>query len=721
MIAKHVAMGSVRKSSFSDLVKYITDPNDKAERVGHIAVTNCHSDRAEVAATEVLNTQAQNKRAISDRTYHLIVSFRPGESPDQATLTAVESRVCAGLGYGEHQRVSAVHHDTDNVHVHIAINTIHPTRYTMHNAHNDFKTLGELCTKLEQEYGLEEDNHVAKRRGAENLAADMESHSGVESLLGWVQRECADQLQAAQSWAELHQAMQENGLRLHERGNGLVVTAEDGTAIKASSIGRDYSKTKLEARLGAFERAAEQAAPPAKQYEPKPFKSRVDTVELYAHYKQEQQDLGTGRTAEWNRARERKNRAIEAAKSTGRLKRAAIKVIPGGWLAKKILYATTSATLKGEIDQINAQYLKERARIAETHQRGTWADWLQAQAMRGDLEALDALRGRPGATGLTRDTIGGDWPASRQATTPADAITKAGTIIYRAGKTAVRDDGARLNVSRGADQAGLAAALRMAAQRYGPAIAVTGSTDFKTRIVQAAVIAAVPIRFADPALELRRLTLLQETTHDSTNRGRASGSGVGRGGPTATRAPGRSGVHPAGRGAAARTSPAGKPNIAGVGRVPPPQATNRLRNLSELGVVQFADRGEVLLQGDVLDRVEHKGIVSDNSVRRDVSGTRPGLTPPPTAAEKYIAEREAKRAKGIVIPRHISYTSINEGLVVFAGLREIDGQSLALLKRNEDIMVLAIDSATARRLQRVKLGESITVTGGVIKPRGRSQ
>ncbi|MGF2043786.1 relaxase/mobilization nuclease domain-containing protein, partial [Staphylococcus aureus] len=28
----------------------------------------------------------------------------------------MEDRICAGLGFAEHQRVSAVHHDTDNLH-----------------------------------------------------------------------------------------------------------------------------------------------------------------------------------------------------------------------------------------------------------------------------------------------------------------------------------------------------------------------------------------------------------------------------------------------------------------------------------------------------------------------------------------------------------------------------------------------------------------------------
>ena len=47
----------------------------------------------------------------------------------------------------------------------------------------------------------------------------MERHAGVESLLGWIKRDCYDQIQGAQSWAELHQVMRTNGLELHERGN----------------------------------------------------------------------------------------------------------------------------------------------------------------------------------------------------------------------------------------------------------------------------------------------------------------------------------------------------------------------------------------------------------------------------------------------------------------------------------------------------------------------
>jgi hypothetical protein len=92
------------------------------------------------------------------------------------------------------------------------------------------------------------------------------------------------------------------------------------------------------------------------------------------------------------------------------------------------------------------------------------------------------------------------------------------------------------------------------------------------------------------------------------------------------------------------------------------------------------------------------------------------------AADKYIAEREDKRAKGFDIPKHSLYNHDNAGPVNFAGVRQIEGQSLALLKHGEEIMVLPVDDATARRLKRVAVGDAVTVTRqGSIKTKGRSR
>ena len=76
-------MKSVRKGGFAALVRYIVDRQHKNERVGTVFITHCQSDQQQVAVTEILHTQVQNVRATSDKTYHLIVSFRAGKQPVQ--------------------------------------------------------------------------------------------------------------------------------------------------------------------------------------------------------------------------------------------------------------------------------------------------------------------------------------------------------------------------------------------------------------------------------------------------------------------------------------------------------------------------------------------------------------------------------------------------------------------------------------------------------------
>jgi hypothetical protein len=61
----------------------------------------------------------------------------------------IEERFCKALGYAEHQRISVIHHDTDNVHIHVAINKIHPTTFTPHNPGCDYKTL-KICSSIFQ-------------------------------------------------------------------------------------------------------------------------------------------------------------------------------------------------------------------------------------------------------------------------------------------------------------------------------------------------------------------------------------------------------------------------------------------------------------------------------------------------------------------------------------------------------------------------------------------
>lgn len=730
MIAKHVPMRAVGKSNFADLANYICDSQGKDHRLGQVRITNCESATLNTAIEEIMATQASNTRAKSDKTFHLIVSFRPGEEVGDDVLSAIESRICDGLGFGEHQRVSAVHNDTDNLHIHIAINKIHPQRGTIHEPYYSHRTLADLCVTLEKDYQLEVDNHIPHQRGAAGRAEDMERHSGIESLVGWIKRECLEELRGVKSWEELHDALSANGLELKPRGNGLVVEAENGVTIKASTLARDFSKPALEKKLGAFVAIDGGRVRAKRSYKKTPLKSRIDTTELYARYKREQAGQTASRSEAMAAARARKDRAVEAAKRGNRLRRATIKVIQDRSVSKRLLYGQAAAALKTKLDSIHKEYAREREQLYQGFKRETWADWLKSEAQKGSTKALDALRAREAAQKLKEARVlKGEGKRHKPGHAPVmDAVTKKGTIIYRGGKTAVRDDGEKLQVSKEHDLKGLQEALVIASKKYGDRLTIEGDAQFKAKIIFAAVEARLPITFADQGLERKRQELLiaKEKENDRRNeRGRSdkrSAGSVGAGAYTVNRDSGgergRVDTH------ASSERRAGKPDVGRVGRKPPPESQHRLRELSALGLVQFTARSEVLLQGNVSGDVEQQGAESNNKLRRDVSGAGVKLDAL-AAADKYIAERESKRAKGFDITKHARYNKSDDvGQLAFAGLRNVEGHNLALLKReDETVMVMPVDAATARRLRRVKIGSVVSVTpkGSIRTTKGRSR
>ena len=153
MISKKVSMKTPESSRFGKLVAYLVNDQGKHTRVGEVSISNCVSTELSWAVREIAATQQLNTRAKSDRTYHLLISLRSGEDPGAQTLKAIEDRFCAELGYAEHQRISVVHRDTENLHIHVAINKIHPESLTLHDPKADYWVRSKLCTVLEHELG----------------------------------------------------------------------------------------------------------------------------------------------------------------------------------------------------------------------------------------------------------------------------------------------------------------------------------------------------------------------------------------------------------------------------------------------------------------------------------------------------------------------------------------------------------------------------------------
>ncbi|MBX9918174.1 MAG: relaxase/mobilization nuclease domain-containing protein [Nitrosomonas sp.] len=518
MIAKIIPIKSVRKSNYSALIQYLTNPQDKSERISQIKVSNCYSDDLTAALLEIQNTQEMNTRAKSDKTCHLVLSFPEGERLSFESLNAIEERFCDALGFSGHQRISVVHDDTNNLHMHIAINKIHPGNLTIHNPYYDYKKVAKLCEQIEQEYGLTTVNHDTVSDKASRVAQEIETRTGVESLLGWIKREALTEIKLADNWQDLHQVLARHGLEIKERGNGFVLVANNGVAVKASSIDRSLSKGNLTQRLGAFvqnEHSTQSSQQNTKQYQPRPLQNRIDTSKLYARYQQEQENSARQRSSQWAILRQNRDQLIDRTKREAKLKRNIIKSIKAGRLAKKALYAIAHQQFKTTIEVIKSDYQKSYQHSKAHHSRMGWLDWLAKEAKNGNAEALAVLRSRrsgqfKGNQVSAMQSNDGPSANSHFKDGLVESITKIGTVTYKAGSTTIRDDGKRLIVLPDTSQEALKDILQVAMKKYGSHLAINGTESFRLGIVEVAAQNQMRVTFDDKELEQYRQQLMKQ-------------------------------------------------------------------------------------------------------------------------------------------------------------------------------------------------------------------
>jgi hypothetical protein len=170
-------------------------------------------------------------------------------------------------------------------------------------------------------------------------------------------------------------------------------------------------------------------------------------------------------------------------------------------------------------------------------------------------------------------------------------------------------------------------------------------------------------------------------------------------------------------------TPAVKPKVKRIGTAPPPASKDRLRPLSQLDAVVIGEEpGTAMPAAPISPAAPVLQMPRTGQPRADQPADQPAAHPGQAAARKYIAEREQKRLSGFDIPKHVGYTEGKDRAAVYVGTRQVDGQALALLKHGDEVQVLPVDDATARRLKRVPVGTQVGVTSkGAIKTKGRSR
>ncbi len=275
MIAKRITRKSL--SSYAKLANYIAAANDLGEKLDALWIRNCGKDEniqdLDLAILDIEHVQSLNTRSKADKSYHLIVSSRD-EKPSSEALRDIEEEFAKALGFEEHQRIVATPQNTDNFHMHVAYNKIHPENLKIHHPKQDFRALEKCCRAMEKKYGLKVDlgkEDKTKEQSLSPKARDYEAITWEQSFEGYVKEQKPALMalhKTAKTWQDLHTGFADYNLEIRKRGNGLVIKQKGSAqAMKASALDRSFSKAALEKDFGDFKAPARiQKAVPQKKY-----------------------------------------------------------------------------------------------------------------------------------------------------------------------------------------------------------------------------------------------------------------------------------------------------------------------------------------------------------------------------------------------------------------------------------------------------------------------
>lgn len=250
MIIKKVA--SKVGGSFGKLADYITRENDKEETL--YSFSNCNSGSYVENLEEIKLTQELNTNSKQDKTLHLIVSLKEDEMKHIDKFKTIEKEIVKALDIEHHQRLSVIHTDTNNPHMHIAINKVDPETHKVAKLSQDFKILQETAEKLEQNLNLGKDNHQIKENKNE-LTPLPNPYTMTNQFIDFVKEKANNEISEIlknkdKTFEDLKETLASYNLELRERKGGYVIADKDRKMFcKASSISRELSPKNLEKRF----------------------------------------------------------------------------------------------------------------------------------------------------------------------------------------------------------------------------------------------------------------------------------------------------------------------------------------------------------------------------------------------------------------------------------------------------------------------------------------
>ncbi|HIH2247976.1 TPA: TraI/MobA(P) family conjugative relaxase, partial [Campylobacter coli] len=504
MIIKKIPSKKQNKSSFKNLsnyildkdnnnakvlVDYMLDKNNEMDKVEGYHFTNCSFDNDEDNINEIINTQKLNTTTKQDKTLHLVVSFQEDEKPTLEILQTIEEEIAKSLGMSDHQRLSVIHSNTNNLHIHIAINKVNPHTLKVINPYNDVRILQETAMKLEKKYNLKLDNHISQKDKQSNKYNIHTMNCNFET---WVKEKLSKQVDLIlkdekTTFKDIKQLLAKYDLEFRERRKGFVIASKSEKLFcKASSIHRELSKQALEKRFKELD---------LKQEKENTEKIEEEKQEIKERYQRPNKETSKALWEKYLRIENEKKAELDKELRMLKLRRNEFKTsIPSMKFSKE--------TFKHVKNQ-RMIFKNKQKELYQKYKRVSYRDFLISESLSGNEEATRALRRSKTKINENENTLSSEQEKPKIFEN-VDYITKEGYAVYKSGFNKAIDKGEMLKVSliNGKDDKEfLLNSLLMAIDRFGNHLNITGDENFKRNILEVANDYNLNVSFTDPQMQ----------------------------------------------------------------------------------------------------------------------------------------------------------------------------------------------------------------------------
>jgi hypothetical protein len=318
MILKKLKRTSFKKSKtvmIRALVDYILAATDEGgnEKTMYAGAKNLLGRTPDGWKAEMISLASESIQSKMPVT-HWIMSWQENEQPSHEQIEDAVDVFLERMGLAGHQVIYSLHGNSANLHLHIAVNRTNPDTLKVIQPHRgfDIEEAHRIVALLEHRQGwasesrprykVNEQGEIVRRQSKpvskpRNEAANFESATGEKSAQRVAQERGHAVILNAKTWVELHAGLASAGLRFEKKGSGAIVFVGD-TAVKASSVDRNFSLGKLCKRLGDFDPGS--YAPEMKTPKPEPVSDIA--LEEWREYRNLRAELAENRRMAQRRA-----------------------------------------------------------------------------------------------------------------------------------------------------------------------------------------------------------------------------------------------------------------------------------------------------------------------------------------------------------------------------------------------------------------------------------